>query len=243
MVLPMPPGPTMVTKRWRGSCSMSAATLSARSIMSVIGAGRRGAVPGGGRRDRSARLVGAAHRRDEAIAPAGHRRQIPIAAAGVAERPPRQPRTGPSDCPPQRRCSARPEPSARSCRPARRAARPARSGSPKRGCRAARVYRPPAAAGVSGAGETVRMRPWARLRQPSELRKQPGRPGSHVRGLRPERRRTVRTEETLKNRGSDGDHEPLHRSCLAKGCPRADRPPLNASTLAIARALNGLCRR
>ena len=88
VVLPMPPGPATVMKRWCGSCAVSAATLSARSIMGVIGAGRsRHSLRAVAQRG-EARLLDARDRGDKAIAAPGDRRQVAIAAAAVAQRPP-----------------------------------------------------------------------------------------------------------------------------------------------------------
>ena len=64
MVLPMPPGPTTVTRRWCESCVTSVVTISSRPIIRVVANGRlcgaAGAIVGDGEaRDGSSLRIGA----------------------------------------------------------------------------------------------------------------------------------------------------------------------------------------
>ena len=86
MVLPMPPGPTTVTRRWRESRETSAATASSRPIMRVTANGRLCVVAGASRRRRRGpQWLLASHRGDEIVAPSWNGDDVAMAALAVAE--------------------------------------------------------------------------------------------------------------------------------------------------------------
>ena len=86
MVLPMPPGPTIVTRRWRDSRETSVATASSRPIIRVTANGRLcDRRRRDGRRRRGQRRLLGADRRDEIVAPSGNGDDVAMAALAVAE--------------------------------------------------------------------------------------------------------------------------------------------------------------
>ena len=86
MVLPIPPAPTIVTRRWRESRATSAATASSRPIMRVTANGRLcGAADASRRRRRGPRWLLASYRGDEIVAPSRNGDDVAIAALAVAE--------------------------------------------------------------------------------------------------------------------------------------------------------------
>ena len=86
VVLPMPPGPTIVTRRSRESRVTSAATASSRPIMRVTANGRLCGVAGGTVGGGAApRWLLASDRGDEIVAPPWNGDDVAIAVLAVAE--------------------------------------------------------------------------------------------------------------------------------------------------------------
>ena len=140
MVLPMPPGPTIVTRRSRDNRETSVATASSRPIIRVTANGRlcgarRGAVVPA----RERRLL-ASYRGNEIVAPSWNGDDVAMAALAVAEGA-AQALTWILSWLLQRRFAARLERSVLPCRRPRRHVPPGRPGCRRRGCRVAPACR------------------------------------------------------------------------------------------------------